>query len=94
MQNWEMKQYLIISGKKSLSKALKQALMLEAVKAAAEPPMRPQEVKTKALMGTMLPVTERSMTGHILCLQCGSTGHHRRGHQQRPDEATGQDSGK
>lgn len=63
----EVKQYLNISGKKLLNKDLKQALMLVAVKAAAGPPMRPQDVKAKAPMGTMLPVTEHSMTGHLLC---------------------------
>jgi hypothetical protein len=47
LQNWGVKQYLIISGKKSLNKALEQALMLEAVETAAGPPLRPQEVQAK-----------------------------------------------
>jgi hypothetical protein len=66
MQNWEVKQYLIISGDTSLNKTLKQALILDAVKVAAGPPMRPQEVKATASMGTLLPVTEHSRTGHLL----------------------------
>jgi hypothetical protein len=63
VKNRVVEQRFLMDGKWSLNEALKQALKLEAAKAADGPPAKLLELRVRAPMRIRSPATERRRTG-------------------------------
>ena len=80
----ELKHHLLKGGGRTLNEALKQAMKMEASKAAPEPPARLQK-----LTGELVMTSQRSdhrWEGRPVCWQRGSAGHLRRDRRRGPRE--------
>ena len=80
----ELKHHLLKGGGRTLNEALKQAMKMEASKAAPEPPARLQK-----LTGELVMTSQRSdhrWEGRPVCWQSGSAGHLRRDRRRGPRE--------
>jgi hypothetical protein len=74
LRDREVKQHFLMGFQRLLNEALSRALILEATKVAAGPPVRLRQVTT-APAGTSLIPPERCRNGPPVCWRCGKASH-------------------
>jgi hypothetical protein len=94
VKGWEVKRQFLMGDERSVNETPSHTSKLEAEKAASGPPVRLQEIRATAYMGTQLAVIKHCRTRWPMCWQCEDVGHLRIGCQQRCDNVANRDLGK